>query len=119
MPRNGGGTIRLGHRVCATTGGSRRRWATVSGCFTLRRRHALAGGRSLAEVRDSAGISIATNSESNREDIAIWRVDPEPELVIGQAEGEEEYLLYAVRNGTVLENGATVVMIAMLGHFRW
>lgn len=45
-------------------------------------------------------------------------MDPEPELVIGQADGEEEYLLHAVSGATVLDNETTVVMIAMLGHFE-
>ena len=69
-------------------------------------------------LRDSAGITIVTNDESNPTRIPIWRVDPEPMLVIGQLDGPEEYLFQAVQAGMLLSDGTTVVLNSLNGLFE-
>jgi hypothetical protein len=68
-------------------------------------------------VRDSAGVTIV---ESPRPLLAeTWRVDAEPLLRIGEAEGAAEYLLSSVRAATRLPDGRLVVADGGSLELRW
>lgn len=59
-------------------------------------------------VRDSAGITLV-DSPAPRE-AEPWRLDPEPVLVIGMAEGEEPYLLSGVGDALLLADGGVALV---------
>lgn len=42
---------------------------------------------------DSAGVTVVQHPTFDPDRVALWRIEPEPELVIGMVDGPEEYLL--------------------------
>lgn len=69
--------------------------------------------------RDSAGIEIVESTAPVWAGGAPWRIDPEPLLDIGRAEGDEPYLLQSVENAVRLEDGSIVVGDGGSGQLRW
>lgn len=61
------------------------------------------------EVRDSAGIRIVENPRPAEDSRLDWRIGPEPTVSIGEADGEEPYVLYFVRDAMLLHDGRIVV----------
>lgn len=66
-------------------------------------------GDSAIQVRDSAGIRIIENPRPTEGSRLEWRIGPEPALSIGEADGEDPYTLYFVRDATRLRDGRIVV----------
>jgi len=60
-------------------------------------------------VRDSAGIDIRESKAPTWGPESAWRIDPEPEVVIGQREGDPDYLLGNVRGARRLDDGRIVI----------
>lgn len=57
--------------------------------------------------------SLATQSDGGRalaSPDTLWRIDPEPVLVLGQVEGPEEHLFLNIRGATRLSTGTIVVL---------
>lgn len=69
---------------------------------------------SSAMVRDSAGITIVESADPG----VRWTVDPEPLLVVGQAEGEETHLLSRVGDALTLPDGGLAVADGGSGQLR-
>ena len=65
-------------------------------------------GSSFAQ-RDSAGVSITQNAVPDRSALATWTVRAEPEIDVGQLEGEEAYQLFRVSDAVRLPDGRIVV----------
>jgi hypothetical protein len=74
-----------------------------AGCGAPRERDAVT-------ERDSAGITIVENAQPALPPEASWRIDPEPVVRIGTAEGEAAYLLHIVRQAVRLDDGRIAVM---------
>jgi hypothetical protein len=70
---------------------------------------AVGAGPSAVVTRDSAGIAIVESSRLAWSDEDAWRVDPEPQVVIGEADGDAPYLLDRVEGATRLPDGRIVV----------
>lgn len=66
-----------------------------------------AGG--VAEVRDSAGITIVENSAARWLDGEGWRLSPEPSVDIGVVEGAPEYQLFRAWDAARMSDGRIVV----------
>jgi hypothetical protein len=66
-------------------------------------------------VRDSAGVRIVENRAPAWGPGEAWRVETEPALSIGEDDGDDPYVLYAVRGGSVLSDGTVVVGISWWG----
>jgi hypothetical protein len=67
-------------------------------------------------VRDSAGVRIAENSADDGA-VETWDVTPQPTLIIGQREGDPEYLLDRVVAAFRLASGEYVVANAVSAEF--
>lgn len=61
-----------------------------------------------AQVRDSAGVQIF-EERTPRSESAGWVVEVEPDLVIGQVDGLDEYMLVNPLEAVALSNGTIVV----------
>ena len=61
------------------------------------------------EIRDSAGVRIIENPRPPDGSRLDWRIGPEPVLSIGEADGEDPYLLFFVRDAMRLRDGRIVV----------
>lgn len=59
-------------------------------------------------VRDSAGVTIVENTAPRESE--PWRVDPEPVLSVGVAEGDEPYLLSRVGDALLLPDGGVALV---------
>ena len=57
------------------------------------------------QERDSAGIRIVENARPPDGSRLGWRIGPEPTASIGVLEGDDPYMLFAVRDATVLSDG--------------
>ncbi|MGD8726147.1 MAG: hypothetical protein PVH40_00815, partial [Gemmatimonadales bacterium] len=71
------------------------------------------GGDSLSSsfvVRDSAGITIIENHGQVWRPDAAWRLSSDPILVIGVAEGPEEYQLFRANEALLLSSGEILVV---------
>lgn len=68
-----------------------------------------AGGPEFQE-RDSAGIRIVENPSPSAGSRLGWRLGSEPAVSIGILEGEDPYMLFAVRDATILFDGRIVVV---------
>ena len=62
------------------------------------------------QERDSAGIRIVENARPPDGSRLGWRIGPEPTASIGVLEGDDPYMLFAVRDATVLSDGRIVVV---------
>ena len=71
-----------------------------------------------SEVRDSAAIRIIANPRPPDGSRLPWRIGPEPTISIGAREGEEAYLLYIVRDATMLSDGRILVANGGTGEIR-
>ncbi len=60
-------------------------------------------------VRDSAGVRLVENSAPAWGDSAQWRVDPDPRVSIGVAEGDSMLLLSRVMGAARLSDGTIVI----------
>jgi len=69
-------------------------------------------------VRDSAGVRIVENRAPAWGPGEAWQVEVEPLLSIGEEDGEDPYVLYVVRAGSVLSDGTVVVGISWWGQGR-
>lgn len=69
-------------------------------------------------VRDSAGIEIVESQTPVWGDAPAWRLAPEPEVVIGRAEGDPAYLLAQARGARRLSDGRIVVLDAGASELR-
>ncbi len=67
------------------------------------------GARSLAIVRDSAGLRIVENPAVPWEDLLRWQVDSAPWLSIGVVEGDPAYQLFRVTGAVRLSDGRMAV----------
>lgn len=67
------------------------------------------GGEPAPVVRDSAGVRIVESRRPAAGDADAWRVDEQPTVEVGVAEGAPEYQLSGVRGAVRLANGAVVV----------
>lgn len=67
------------------------------------------GGPGVQE-RDSAGIRIVENPRPPDGSRLGWRIGSEPTASIGVLEGDDPYMLFAVRDATVLSDGRIVVV---------
>lgn len=74
-----------------------------------------AGSRSL--VRDSAGITIV-ESRLQDESLTTWVLSDEPELEIGVADGDSDYMFFRVSDVEVLEDGLITVAQARAPYLR-
>ncbi len=63
-----------------------------------------------AQLRDSAGVRIVENARPPDGSRLDWRIGSEPAVSIGALEGEDPYMLFAVRDATVLSDGRIVVV---------
>ncbi len=70
-------------------------------------------------VRDSAGIRIVESSRPIWGSDSGWRIEPEPSLDIGSADGEEPYLFSYVETALRLGDGTIVVANAGSGELRF
>lgn len=61
-------------------------------------------------VRDSSGVRIVEHGEGALERLPHWTLARDPDLDIGVVEGPDEYQLYVVTGGRVLENGDIVLV---------
>ncbi len=68
-----------------------------------------AGGPDVQQ-RDSAGIQIVENARPPDGSRLDWRIGSEPAVSIGVLEGEDPYMLFAVRDATILSDGRIVVV---------
>ena len=68
-----------------------------------------AGGPDIQE-RDSAGIQIVENPRPPDGSRLGWRIGSEPAVSIGVLEGDDPYMLFAVRDATILSDGRIVVV---------
>jgi hypothetical protein len=68
-----------------------------------------AEGRSTEAVRDSAGVRIVESRAAVVGSVPAWRVDPQPVMQIGVAEGAPEHQLAGVRGAVRLADGGVVV----------
>lgn len=59
-------------------------------------------------VRDSAGVEVVSVDGLDNPD-AVWRIDPAPEVVIGELEGPPTQQLFNVIDATVLPDGRIAV----------
>jgi hypothetical protein len=66
-------------------------------------------GRPGGTERDSAGIRIVEDTAPAWTDETAWRVNDEPTLDIGRAEGEPSYLLRRIRQSLRLRDGRIAV----------
>ena len=66
-------------------------------------------GRLDTEMRDSAGIRIVENAQPPAGSRLGWRIGPEPSVSIGVLEGDDPYMLFAVRDATILSDGRIIV----------
>ena len=73
-------------------------------------------GTKAFSVFDSAGVTIAESTRPLWEGGEGWTLSPEPEVVIGQVEGDEEYLLNQVPGVRTLSDGRIAVLDA--GSYR-
>jgi hypothetical protein len=71
------------------------------------------------QVRDSAGITIVENESPAWPPGEAWRLSDEPELRIGQVEGENEYLLMGPLSALRLRDGTIVVSNTGTEEIRW
>jgi len=55
--------------------------------------------------RDSAGIRIVENARPPVGSRLGWRIGQEPEVSIGVLEGDDPYMLFAVRDAMILSDG--------------
>lgn len=69
-------------------------------------------------VRDSAGITIVENALPPDGAVLEWRIDPEPVIDIGAAEGPAPYQLYQVTGAGRLSDGSVAVANAGSGQLR-
>ena len=67
------------------------------------------GGPDIQE-RDSAGIQIVENARPPDGSRLGWRIGSEPAVSIGVLEGDDPYMLFAVRDATILSDGRIVVV---------
>jgi hypothetical protein len=65
--------------------------------------------RTEAVVRDSGGVRIVENVDPVWGEGEVWRVAPEPSVVIGEADGPEPYQLFRVRGVLRLDDGGIAV----------
>jgi hypothetical protein len=68
-----------------------------------------AEGRSAEAVRDSAGVRIVESRAAGSGAVPAWRVDEQPAMAIGVAEGAPEYQLAGVRGAIRLASGGVVI----------
>jgi GNAT superfamily N-acetyltransferase len=69
------------------------------------------------EFHDSAGVKIATVRVTP--ETPHWRIDPEPELILGKVEGERSYLFSRPEFAACLSDGRVVVADFASGELRW
>ncbi len=69
-------------------------------------------GQPGVQQRDSAGIRIVENARPPDGSRLDWRIGLEPEVSIGVLEGDDPYMLFAVRDATILSDGRIVVVNA-------
>ena len=69
-------------------------------------------GRLDTEMRDSAGIRIVENTRPTTGSRLDWQIGPEPAVSIGVLEGDDPYMLFAVRDATILSDGRIIVVNA-------
>ena len=62
------------------------------------------------QERDSAEIRIIENPRPPDGSRLDWRIGSEPSVSIGVLEGEDPYMLFAVRDATILSDGRIVVV---------
>lgn len=62
-----------------------------------------------SETTDSAGIQIVENARPPDDSRLGWRIGPEPNVSIGEVEGEDPYMLYDVADAMTLPGGRIVV----------
>ena len=62
------------------------------------------------QQRDSAGIRIVENPRPLDGSHLGWRIGSEPAVSIGVLEGDDPYMLFAVRDATILSDGRIVVV---------
>ncbi|MDE2984426.1 MAG: hypothetical protein OXU69_06945, partial [Gemmatimonadota bacterium] len=62
-------------------------------------------GQPGVQQRDSAGIRIVENPRPPDGSRLGWRTGSEPAVSIGVLEGEDPYMLFAVRDATILSDG--------------
>lgn len=85
---------------------------TVCLCLLLSFAGAACGsaeGKSAEAVRDSAGVRIVEGAAPAFDAAPAWRVDQEPALQVGIAEGAAEYQLAGVRGALRLADGGVVI----------
>lgn len=61
-------------------------------------------------VRDSAGVSIVESRQEDESRTIDWRIALEPDLIIGIAEGDDEYQLFRVEGSAILPDGRIVAV---------
>ncbi len=66
-------------------------------------------GEAFSEI-DSAGVAIVESNRPLWEEGEGWTLSPEPELVIGQVEGDEEYLLSGVTGVRRVSDGRIAIL---------
>ncbi len=76
------------------------------------------GGEAVPASRDSAGVRIVESGRPAWGSDSGWRVEPEPFLDIGSADGGEPYLFNDVETALRLGNGTIVVANAGSGELR-
>lgn len=67
------------------------------------------GGLPVSEGRDSAGIRIVENASPEAGSRLHWVIGPEPDVSIGDIDGEDPYLLRYAWDATKLSDGRIVV----------
>ena len=70
-------------------------------------------------LRDSAGIAIAENAADAIDRAAVWTIDSQPALTIGQTEGEPAYQLYRVAGAARLSDGRIAVLNSATSEVRF
>ena len=70
------------------------------------------------QERDSAGIRIIENPRPAEGSRLDWRIGPEPSVSIGEADGEDPYVLYRALDATRLPDGRIVVAHRSSGELR-
>ena len=63
-----------------------------------------------AQMRDSASIRIVENPRPPEGSRLGWRIGRQPEVSIGVLEGDDPYMLFFVRDATILSDGRIVVV---------
>jgi hypothetical protein len=79
---------------------------------------ARADAQSAWSVRDSLGVRVVENEGSVWTSQNAWQVSPDPDVVIGELEGADEYMLFRATWSGFLSDGSIVVMNGGSGEVR-